>query len=194
MNMKIPLIISRAAIALGAGLAATSVQAAGTISASATLSDVLVGSTYDYTLTLDNTGSIPIESFWYGWTTSGNNLPSSPSSAGNSLGWVNTLSGNSIKYTGSSGDALAGGGFATFTFQSGSTPAEMTAGSSGESVVYAGAIDFTQNTPGDSSPVFAPVPVPEPSTMGLVVAGLLGVSGAGRGMFRGRFPGSPRRG
>jgi hypothetical protein len=130
---------------------------------------------------LENTGTIPIESLWYGWTTSGNNLPSSPMIAGNSLGWVNSLSGNSIKYTGNSGDALAPNNSATFTFDSTSTPAQITAGTSGESVAYAGAIDFTQNSPGDSSAVFSPtlVATPEPSTLGLFAAGLLGLSAAG---------------
>jgi len=109
MNMKTVLISIRFGLAVAAGMTALNLQAAGTISASATLSDVQVGSVYDYTLTLDNTGTIPIESLWYGWTTSGNNLPSNPTTPGNSLGWVNTLAGNSIKYTGSAGTALAPG-------------------------------------------------------------------------------------
>lgn len=144
---------------------------------------------YDYTLTLDNTGTNSIQSFWYGWTTSGNNLPSVPNTPGNSLGWANTVSGNSIKYTGNSGNALAPNSTATFTFDSASTPAQITAGASGQSVVYAGAIDFTQNSPGDSSAVFAPTltTVPEPSTLGLLVAGLLGLTGAGWRKSQGRF-------
>ena len=181
MNMRNVQISIRFALALAAGLAAFSVQATGTISASATLSDVQAGSVYDYTLTLQNTGTIPIQSLWYGWTTSGNNLPSSPTSAGNSLGWVNTLSGASIKYVGNAGNALAPNNSATFTFVSSSTPAQMIAGSAGQSVAYAGGIDFTQNSPGDSSAVFAPAltAVPEPSTLSLLAIGLAGWSAAG---------------
>jgi len=181
MSMKTILTPIRFALALAAGLAASGVQAASTISASATLSDVQVGSTYDYTMTVENTGNVPIESLWYGWTTSGNNLPSDPTSPGNSLGWANTLDGNSIKFVGGSATALAPENSATFTFDSSSTPAQMTAGASGESVAYAGAIDFTQNSPGDSSPVFAPTlsPVPEPSTLSLLAIGLAGWSAAG---------------
>jgi hypothetical protein len=191
MSTKYILTSIRFALALAAGLSASSALAVGTITASATLSDVQNGTTYDYTLTLDNTGTIPIESFWYGWTTSGNNLPSDPTTPGNSLGWNNTLDANSIKFTGSSGDSLEPANFATFTFDSTSTPAQITAGISGESVAYAGAIDFTENTPGDSSPVFAPVEVPEPSTLGLFVAGLLGLSSAGCRAGRGLI--LPRR-
>lgn len=189
MNMK-PLLISiRFALALAAGLAASNLQAlppVGTISASATLSDVQVGSTYDYTLTLQNTGTIPIESLWYGWTTTGNNLPSDPSNAGNSLGWVNTLDANSIQYSGSSATALAPNNSATFTFDSTSTPAQMTAGAAGQSVAYAGAIQFNQGVAGESSPVFAPAQVPEPSTWGLLAIGLAGWSAAGWRKFRGK--------
>jgi hypothetical protein len=176
MNMKTPLISIRFALALAAGLAASSLQAQPTITASATLSDVQVGSTFDYTMTLHNTGTMPIESLWYGWTLSGPNLPSNPSNAGNSLGWVNSLDGNSIQWTGSSVTALTAGNSATFTFDSTSTPAQMTAGAAGESVAYFGGIDGSQNTPGDSSPVFAPTltTVPEPSTSALLAIGLAG--------------------
>jgi hypothetical protein len=63
----------------------------------------------------------------------------------------------------------------------------MTAGAAGESVAYAGAIDFSQNSPGDSSAVFAPtlVAVPEPSTLSLLAIGLAGWAAAGWRKFRG---------
>jgi hypothetical protein len=174
MIMRNPIFPARVAIALAFGLAVSSLQAVGTISASATLSDVFVSGTYDYTLTLQNTGSIPIESFWYGWTTSGNNLPAVPATPGNSLSWASAVSGASIKYTGNSGNALAPNNSAIFTFQSTVAPNLFTSSPAGESVVYAGPIDFTQNTPGDSSPVFSPTAVPEPSTISLLAVGLGG--------------------
>jgi hypothetical protein len=141
--------------------------------ATATISDVAAGGgVFDYTILLHNTGTANLNSFWYGWTTSGNNLPSNPSNAGNSLSWANTLSGNSIMWQNSSGSALAPGHTGTFTFQSTSTLAAITTSPSGESVAYEGTIDFSQNLPGDSTPVFSPTiaPVPEPSTIGLLSA------------------------
>ena len=128
----------------------------------ATISGVAAGNSFDYTITLQNTGTNALNSFWYGWTTSGNNLPSAPSSAANSLGWSNDLSGNSIKWTNSSGTALAPGASTAFTFVSSSSPSAITASPSGESVAYVGAIDFSQGMAGDSTAVFSPTLVSSP--------------------------------
>jgi hypothetical protein len=128
----------------------------------ATIFGVAADGAYDYTITLQNTGTNALNSFWYGWTDSGNNLPSIPSSAGNSLGWSNALSGNSIKWTNSSGTALAPGASASFTFVSSSSPSAITASPSGESVAYVGAIDFSEDAAGDSTAVFSPTLVSPP--------------------------------
>lgn len=157
----------------GLAMSAASVSAQ---SANASIFDVAVSGGYDYTITLHNTGSYSLNSFWYGWTLSGNNLPSNPSSAGNSLGWNNILDGNSIEWENSSGTALAPGQSGTFTFFSSSSPSAMTTSPAGESVAYVNGIDFSQNTPGDSTPVFSPtlVAAPEPSSIAFLVAGSLG--------------------
>jgi hypothetical protein len=142
-------------LAVAAGLAAATVTCHAQ-SATATISGVAAGNSYDYTITLLNTGSRPLNSFWYAWTTSGDNLPSDPSSAANSLGWANDLSGNSIMWINSSGTALAPGASATFTFVSSSSPSAITKSPSGESVAYVGGIDFSQGVAGDSTGVFSP--------------------------------------
>ena len=173
MNNIPKLISTRLALAVAAGLVASTVSSHAQ-SASATISDVLVGSTYDYTISLKNTGTLSLNSFWYGWIQFQNDLPSNPTLPANSLGWVNTLSGNSIQWVNSTGTALAPGQSGTFTFDSTSTPAQMTAGIAGESVAYVGGIDFSQNSPGDSTGIFAPtlVAAPEPSSLGLLLTGL----------------------
>lgn len=164
------------ALAASAGLfvPAISVHAQG---AAATISDVSVSGGYDYTIVLQNTGTTNLNSFWYGWTTSGNNLPSNPSTAGNNLGWANNLSGNSIEWVNSSGSVLAPGNFGTFTFFSSSDPTAMTSGTAGESVAYVHGIDFSQGQTGRSTPVFSPtlVAAPEPSSVALLATGALGV-------------------
>src|SRR5579862_7774149 len=78
---------------------ATSAMSAHAQNATATISNTgMDGSLYDYTVTLHNTGSTSLNSFWYGWIQFVFDLPSAPSSAGNSLGWNNNLVGNSIEY------------------------------------------------------------------------------------------------
>jgi hypothetical protein len=128
----------------------------------ATISAVASGSSYDYTVTLTNTGTLALNSFWYGWTTSGDNLASDPNTASNSLGWGNEVSGNSIMWVNSFSTALAPGASATFTFISSSSPSAITSSPSGESVAYVGGIDFSQDAAGDSTAVFSPTLVSNP--------------------------------
>ncbi len=162
------------ALALAAGLGASTVSA-NAQSASATISGVADGANFDYTILLHNTGTTALNSFWYGWIQFENDLPTDPISAANSLGWANTLDGNSIMWQNSTGTALAAGSTATFTFVDSSTPAQITAGKSGESVAYVGQIDYSQSSPGDSTGIFTPtlVPAPEPSSIALMAAGLV---------------------
>jgi hypothetical protein len=163
-------------LAMAAGLAASAASAHAQ-SASATISGVAAGGgIFDYTIVLKNTSpSISLEGFWYAWTIFGNNLSAAISNPGSTLGWTDTaLEGNtSISWQGNSGDALAAGQSATFTFDSTETPTAITAGSSGESVAYVGNIDFSQGSSGDSTGVFSPVltVAPEPSSIALLAAG-----------------------
>lgn len=143
----------------------------------ATISGVAVSGGYDYTIVLQNTGPTSLNSFWYGWTSSGNNLPSIPSSPGNNLGWDNTVSGNSIEWVNSTGTTLNSGSSGIFTFFSTDTPTAITTPPSGGSVAYVNGIDFSQGVAGDSTPAFSPtlVTVPEPSSVALLAAGALGL-------------------
>ena len=177
---KIPKLIStRLALAVAAGLAASTVSSHAQ-NATATISGVAAGGgVFDYTITLQNTGTTSLDSFWYAWTLSGNNLSTGITTPGSSLGWVDTaLEGNtSISWEGNSGNTLAVGQSATFTFDSTETPSAITTSPSGESVAYVsgtGPDTFGQNSPGSASPVFSPtlVAAPEPSSLGLLLTGL----------------------
>jgi hypothetical protein len=134
------------------------------------------GGNFDYTITLKNTGGLTLNSFWYGWTLSGNNLPSSPSFATNSIGWASDLSGTSIMWQNTtSASGLTPGSSATFSFLTTDNLSAITTPPSGESVAYTSdTIQFSQGVSGQSSPVFSPVVVtaPEPSALGLFAAGL----------------------
>ena len=159
--------------------------------ATATISDTAASGGFDYTVLLQNTGTTNLNSFWYGWTLSGNNLPSVPSSAGNSLGWANTVSGNSIMWINSTGTALAPGNNASFTFFSTSTLSQITTAPSGESVAYVHGITFSQGLAGDSTGIFSPVLTPEPSPASLLGAGALGLLVGGRILNRRKPAPSP---
>jgi hypothetical protein len=170
-------------VAAGLMASAVGVQAQ---SATATISGAAAGGgVFDYTITLHNTGTTSLDSFWYAWTLSGNNLSTAISNPGSSLGWVDTaLEGNtSISWEGNSGNTLAVGQSATFTFASTETPSAITTLPSGESVAYVsgtGPNTFDQNDPGVASPVFSPtlVAVPEPSTLALLIAAAVGLLAA----------------
>lgn len=158
-------------------------RAQGTLSATATISETgQVGSEFEYSLVLDNTGTDPINALWYGWTIGSFNLPSAPSDIAGPTGWGGTADGNSIQFKNNSGTALAPGTFETFTFDSTSTFAQMTTGThdgdpTGESVAYAAVGDFgEQGQAGQASNPFTPTAVPEASTLALMVAGLAGMS------------------
>jgi len=137
------------------------------------------GGVYDYTLTLQNTGSEAIEGLWFGWALSSNPTfdVDNPTNAGNNLGWTSSIDSDSIQYGGSSSETfLAVGSSKTFTFDSTSTPAEFMSRAAGQSVAYG--VDASQFAIEDDSlhsVEFAPtvVSVPEPSAMTLMATGAL---------------------
>jgi PEP-CTERM motif len=163
---------------------AVSVVSSHAQSATATISGTAAGGgMYDYTITLFNNGSEDLNGFWYGWTANdGFDLPSDPTSAGNSLGWDNDLYYNSIEWMNNSGTALAPGDSATFTLESSDTPAEITASPSGNSVAYTdvGWFGYPEGYADYSTDAFAPtlVAVPEPSSLALFTIGAIVTAGS----------------
>jgi Ca2+-binding RTX toxin-like protein len=70
-------------------------------SASALIAVSQLGSDWQYTITLDDTGSTPIGTFWFAWVPGEDFLASSPSSVFNPSAWNNTIT------HGGSGDGYA---------------------------------------------------------------------------------------
>jgi hypothetical protein len=181
------------ALTVVAALAASAVSSHAQ-SASATISGVAAGGgTFDYTLTVLNTGSDSLNSIWYGWTLSGNNLPGGsedPTSPANTLGWANILDSNSIQWENTlGGTVLLPGQSGVFTFASTATPTAITTLPSGPSVAYVSATgpsSFGENSPGSASPAFTPtlVTAPEPSSVSLLIVGSLGLLATGWRKFR----------
>ena len=181
-----------ALVAAGALLASVvSSQAQNSLSATATLSDVPAGGAFDYTLTLQNTGSVNINSFWYGWIQGFFDLPTAGSNlqnVQNSLGWNAINSGNSIQFENNSGgSALTPGASMIFTFESTEIPASFVGGGPnhvGDSIAYAaasGPSTFGQNIDGVASDIIptTPVAAPEPSSRTLLAIGCFGLTLAG---------------
>jgi hypothetical protein len=146
-------------------------------SATATISGTPVSGGFDYTVTLNNTGSTVFNSFWFGWIQFLDDLPAVPSNAANSLGWANDVAGPSIQYINSTGTALAAGHSATFTFFDTATPTAMVTSPSPESVAYVNGIDDSQGVTGDSTGIITPtlVAAPEPPTWSLMGVGMMGL-------------------
>ena len=146
------------------------------------LSDVpAAGGVFDYTLTLQNTGSEAVESLWLGWALSSNPVfdIASPTDAGNNAGWASVVDGDSVQYGGSASETfLEPRASATFTFDSTSTPAEFMSQTAGQSVAYGvDASPFAIEDNSLNSVEFAATvaAVPEPSTVGLLIMVVLGI-------------------
>lgn len=155
-------------------LAAAALPALGAIKATATISTSSASAPYAYTITLHNTGTTDIGSFWFAWTDvpiDYNFLPTLPTVTGMPTGWIAPITHNAspdgygIEYENSTGLAIPTGGSATFSFNSDDSPA-IIAGNGyifpnkvTRSAVYIGA---PQN---DAGFKFNVAVVPEPSSM-----------------------------
>ena len=183
MKMTLKLISPKLFLSLLVALGTASVALAQGESASGTVSGVQNGSSYDYTITLNNTsGSVSIGSFWYSWTPSIPPffyLPSTPSGASAPPGWAYRIDGNSIQYSSSAATPLAPGQSIQFTYAASFTPAQLT-GNAGYSYVYSGGIE---GDPGAFVDIQT-VTVPEPSSLGLLATGSLGLTFAGHRKLR----------
>jgi hypothetical protein len=135
---------------------------------------------YNYNITLNNTGSVNIGTFWFAWLPSGQDylytMPSAVTTQdGSWTGFVNPgyYYGYSVEYYALAG-GLAPGGSYTFGFTSTDTPAAI----AGDSVYYPGTPVGTSylydinNTTGFQLQV---TPAPEPSSVALIAICGLGL-------------------
>lgn len=154
----------------------------GQLAATATISAIPNGSNFDYTISLTNTGTLNIGTFWFAWTPPGmpveyDFLPSEPFSISQPTGWLGPASagfpGFSIEYYNHGGSFIAPKETATFQFTSPDSPKTLQGSTFGfpntTSFIYAGDPEVGPTARVD--PVF----VPEPSTCVLVAIGCAGL-------------------
>ncbi|MGA3044564.1 MAG: PEP-CTERM sorting domain-containing protein [Bryobacteraceae bacterium] len=146
---------------------------AGTLSASATFTDTEVSpGVYQYDLTLDNTGTTNIGTFWFAWVPGEGFMTTAPTDIQAPSGWTDmtTNSGGAIQWL-DSGVLGQGMSLSGFEFDSTLTPSELAGDAT--SFVYIGA-PF-----GDPGFEFVATPaqgsVPEPATILLSALGICGV-------------------
>lgn len=165
------------ALAAVGSVAVLAGNARASISATADLSTAQTTAPYTYTVTLHNTGTTQIGTFWFAWTLQPREydfLPSIPTGLVAPAGWISPISHNAtpgdlygIEYYNVSGSAIPVGGSALFQFTSNDSPATL-AGPAWfpgfnvtHSVVYIG---FPETDPGYN---FDAVVVPAPGAMAI---------------------------
>jgi hypothetical protein len=178
MNIKRTIISISAKLAI---LAATTftIQAAPApliVSGSFTfVPDAVSGS--DYTVTVVNNSGVSgpsFDSFWFGWTFSGDFLPSDPTAEAGPAGWSATVAPEngkfSIQFVG--GTAIAPGSAGIFTFTSADSPTVLTGTDTSPSGPTANSFAFTGGLFSSPDENFVVTEAPEPSSLGLLALGI----------------------
>ncbi len=183
----------RAAIGLAAiavAWACSAVPAAAAESATATITSTALSATsWHYSLTLNDTGTTDVGTFWFAWVPGQDFMPTSPTDIDSPASWAAHITGGgagngfAIQWVAGAGAAATPGQSLEFDFDSATTPQQM-----------AGDAQFHPGTPVLTSFIYSGAPfsdagveftvqpaaaaVPEPSSIALLAAGALFV-GAG---------------
>jgi hypothetical protein len=182
--------IGLAAVAIAWACAAA--PAAASEAASATFSSTQLSPTsWQYSLTLDDTGTTDLGTFWFAWVPGEDFMSTAPSNIADPAGWSaitthgSAADGFAIQWKAGAGALLAPGqSLSGFMFDSGMSPAEMM----GDSPFFPGTPVTTafvyQGAPFSDAGVelmatpAATAAVPEPSSLAMMALGALAI-GAG---------------
>ena len=190
--MKFRTEIWKAILPLVTLLCVASVNSYASLLATATFTDTEVSpGVFEYDITLNNTGTTDIGTFWFSWVPGLGFMTAAPTNLQSPAGWSAAITngGASIQWL-DSGVLAAGSSQSGFMFDSTLTPAEITGPSStpgdpvSTSFVYIGA---PFNDPGLQLVVNAAQTstTPEPGTVMLTALGI-GLAGLSRKLYRRR--------
>ncbi len=136
---------------------------------------------YDYTITIDNTGTTDIGTFWFAWVPGTGFLSAVPTDVTSPTSWTDTIkpatAGKAgIEWTTTTADLDPGDSLSGFSFESTETPAQLLldfAGSPGTGDPVTTSTIALSGTPAAGSDYsFNLTPSPEPGSMLLTLTGL----------------------
>jgi hypothetical protein len=133
---------------------------------------------YDYSITLNDTGTTTIGTFWFSWVPGAGFLSAAPSIVDSPTGWTEKLtnSNKSIQWTTTTDDLDAGMSLTGFSFESTEPPADLLLDYTGSGTGAGDAV--TTSTVYSGAPlvgaddIFVVTQTPEPGTMLLSLTGL----------------------
>lgn len=147
-------LVRMAAIFLGAGIA---LPALANEAATAQMTSADLGNgVFEYTITLTNTGTSNLETFWYAWVPGENLMPVSPTSIQSPPNWTANIT-HETSNPGYDGSSSAYDGYAIqFVTASSASPAPLTPGAS---LVFRFDSTSTPQTLAGDSPLYAGTPI-----------------------------------
>ena len=175
-------------VLFAASLAISAPAGASLVATSTVNATQLSPTTYDYTLTLNNTGTTTIGTFWFSWIPGAGFLSAAPANVSSPAGWTSTTtnSGAAIRWTTTTNLLAAGSSLTGFEFNSTETPTQLASSfTTASGVTEPAAVFFVYQTavppltaadPGYQA--VANVVTPEPPSLllaltGVAAAGLL---------------------
>ena len=155
----------------------------GGISASATMTAAQDGTNWDYVVTVHNTGTVNIETFWFAWIPGYDYLPSNPQVTSQPLFWSTYVEASdrySIEFydTGTLDPITPGNSSSAFKFTSPDSPTTLSNGTGFAGLPDTYSYVYTGPSDSGSAAIITSIPittVPEPTSIAL--AGIGGLAG-----------------